>query len=148
LETAIATILRRMDRDTARSIVAGSGTRLDVGGAWAVLRVDLLTRAVGAARLSAIAARHHLPPEVLGPLFDQVAAAGDIDRDGDVLTLTAAGQWEADLLTTAWRTWLQRQLDADGRPADTADIRAAVSSITRRLIDEEDTTSAVALSRV
>ncbi|GAA5021060.1 hypothetical protein GCM10025734_75940 [Kitasatospora paranensis] len=61
LELSVGKILRNTDIDTARRIVRGSGTRLDIGGAWAVMQVELFTRTVGHAGLGLIAATRRLP---------------------------------------------------------------------------------------
>lgn len=76
LETAVAKIIGRADADITRRIVAESDTRLDVAGAWAVMQVELFDRLVGHASLGLIAARRHMPPEVLLPVFDRMVDEG------------------------------------------------------------------------
>lgn len=61
LELSVAGILRRTDLDTARQIVRGSDSHLDIAGAWAVMQVELFTRTMGHANLNLIAARRKLP---------------------------------------------------------------------------------------
>ncbi|WP_436739803.1 DHA2 family efflux MFS transporter permease subunit [Streptomyces sp. BBFR102] len=137
LEWEVANVLRSADARTARSIVAGSDTRLDAAGAWTVMQVDLFIRLVGHARIGLIAARHQMPPEVLVPVFDRMVAEGYLTRQGTLFDLTPAGAREADVITAAWARWLRSRLDEDrGVPAD-RDLRRAVDAITKRLLAED-----------
>ncbi|MFF7159861.1 MDR family MFS transporter [Streptomyces sp. NPDC008086] len=137
LEASVGKIIGRTGPDTGRRIIAGSDTRLDVAGAWAVIQVELLTRLVGHASLGLIAARRHMPPEVLLPVFDRMVAEGYLTRDGSLLSHTAAGSREAQVIGKAWATWLERQVHDDiGRPPGT-DLRAAVHTIAKRLLVED-----------
>jgi EmrB/QacA subfamily drug resistance transporter len=137
LELSVGKILRETDLDTARRIVRDSGTRLDIGGAWAVMQVELFTRTVGHAGLGLIAATRRLPPEVLEPVFERTAAAGYLSRTNGYYSHTDAGRRETDLLTHAWAAWLNEQLEKDrGRPRS-AELRAAVDAIAKRLIVED-----------
>jgi EmrB/QacA subfamily drug resistance transporter len=140
LEAAVAKILRGTEADTMRRIVAESGTRLDVAGAWAVIQVDLATRALGRAKLEEIAGRRRVPPEVLAPVFDRMVVEGLLRGDGWEYTHTEAGRREADLIRTAWATWLEQRVEQDiGRPAGD-DLRAAVETIAKRLLTEDEST--------
>lgn len=76
LEYSVCRIIRQADLDTARGVIAGSGTRLDLAGAWAVMEVEQLIRVVGHARLGLIAARRRVPPEVLEPVFIRMVDEG------------------------------------------------------------------------
>ncbi|MFE6623397.1 MDR family MFS transporter [Streptomyces sp. NPDC057740] len=137
LEASVGKIIGRTGPDTGRRIIADSDTRLDVAGAWAVIQVELLTRLVGHASLGLIAARRHMPPEVLLPVFDRMVAEGYLTRDGSLLSHTAAGSREAQVIGKAWATWLERQVHDDiGRPPGT-DLRAAVHTIAKRLLVED-----------
>ncbi|MGW1407767.1 MDR family MFS transporter [Streptomyces sp. NPDC002403] len=137
LEFAVAKILRQAGPDTARRIVAGSDTRLDMGGAWAVMQVELFTRMVGHAGLRLIAARHRLPPEVLVPVFDRMIEEGYLTGDGHLFTHTAAGSREAAAITDAWARWLGERLDEHGARPDDRQLRAAVDVIAKRLLAED-----------
>ncbi|MEW2066701.1 MDR family MFS transporter [Streptomyces sp. NPDC007346] len=137
LETAVATILHGAGPDTARRIVAGSDTRLDMAGAWAVMQVDLFTRLVGHAGLRLIAARHRLPPEVLVPVFDRMIEEGFLTGDGRLFSHTAAGLREARVITDAWGRWLNERLDEDGARPDDTQLRATVDVIAKRLLAED-----------
>jgi len=139
LETAVGKIIRGTAADTLRRIVAESGTRLDMAGAWAVIQVELATRTVGRADLQSIAARRRLPPEVLAPVFDRMVDEGLLTRAGWEYSHTAAGRREAELIAKAWARWLAERVEHDlGRPPGT-DLRAAVETIARRLLTEDET---------
>ncbi|MCL8012110.1 MDR family MFS transporter [Streptomyces sp. AS02] len=137
LEASVGKIIGGLQPDTARRIIADSDTRLDVAGAWAVIQVDLLTRLVGHASLGMIAARRHMPPEVLLPVFDRMVEEGYLTRDGSLLSHTAAGAREAEAIGKAWGTWLEARVHEDiGHPPGT-DLRAAVHTIAKRLLLED-----------
>ncbi|WP_435878223.1 MDR family MFS transporter [Streptomyces bobili] len=137
LETAVAKIIGRTDANTTRRVVAESDTRLDVAGAWAVMQVELFDRLVGHASLGLIAARHHMPPEVLLPVFDRMVDEGFLSRHGSLLSHTEAGAREARVITEAWGDWLEERVRQDiGRPAG-SDLRAAVDTIAKRLVVED-----------
>jgi hypothetical protein len=139
LESAVGRIIRGTEADTMRRIVAASGTRLDVASAWAVVQVELATRLTGRADLNAIAARRRLPAEVLEPVFDRATAEGYLTRDGRDYTHTPAGSAEAELIGRAWTEWLEERVEQDiGRPPGT-DLRAAVKTVARRLLTEDET---------
>ncbi len=138
LESAVGRIIRGTEADTLRRIIADSGTRLDVAGAWAVIQVELAVRTTGTADLHAIAARRRMPAEVLLPVFDRVTADGYLSRDGWLFTHTADGRREAELIRGAWTAWLEERVEQDiGRPPGT-DLRTAVQAIARRLLTEDE----------
>ncbi|MCW8378879.1 MDR family MFS transporter [Streptomyces justiciae] len=137
LEAAVGKIIGGTDLDTARRIMADSDTRLDIAGAWAVMQVELFTRLVGHASLGLIAARRHMPPEVLLPVFDRMVEEGYLTRAGSLFSHTEAGTREAHVISKAWATWLEERVQQDiGRPAGT-DLRAAVDTISKRLLVED-----------
>jgi len=137
LEAAVGKIIGGTDLDTARRIMADSDTRLDIAGAWAVMQVELFTRLVGHASLGLIAARRHMPPEVLLPVFDRMVEEGYLTRAGSLFSHTEAGAREARVISKAWATWLEERVQQDiGRPAGT-DLRAAVDTISKRLLVED-----------
>ncbi|MFF9275483.1 MDR family MFS transporter [Streptomyces griseosporeus] len=137
LEAVVAKIIGGTDLDTGRRIVRDSDTRLDIAGAWAVMQVELFTRLVGHAGLGLIAARRHVPPEVLLPVFDRMVEEGYLSRYGNVLTHTEAGAREARVITAAWASWLEERVRRDiGRPPG-SDLRAAVDTIAKRLLVED-----------
>lgn len=137
LELAVGKIVRGMGQDTARAIVEGSDTRLDIAGAWAVMQVDLLTRTVGHAGLGLIAARRSVPAEVLLPVFDRMTEEGYLTRQNGYFALTAGGEREAGVISAAWARWLGDQLEKDrGRPRS-AELRVAADAIAKRLLAED-----------
>ncbi|MFI1014996.1 MDR family MFS transporter [Streptomyces sp. NPDC020965] len=137
LEGSVSRIITRMGPDSARRIVTGSDTRLDIAGAWAVTQVELMTRLVGHASLGLIAARHRLPPEVLVPVFARMVDEGYLSREGNYFSHTAAGRREADVLGRAWAEWLGGQVERDtGRPPG-PELRAATDTIAKRLLAED-----------
>ncbi|MGW5470534.1 MDR family MFS transporter [Streptomyces chartreusis] len=137
LEATVGKIIGGTGPDAARRIVSASETRLDVAGAWAVMQVEILNTLVGHAGLGLIAARRHLPPEVLLPVFDRMVDEGYLTRDGSLLSHTPAGAREARAIGTAWAAWLEERVQEDiGRPPGT-DLRAAVHTIAKRLLVED-----------
>lgn len=137
LETAVGKIIGAAGVDDARRIVAASDTRLDIAGAWAVMQVELFTRMVGHASLGLIAARRHMPPEVLLPVFDRMVDEGYLTRAGNLFSHTEAGSREAHVIGKAWAAWLEERVQQDiGRPAGT-DLKAAVDTISKRLLVED-----------
>ncbi|MET8975591.1 MDR family MFS transporter [Streptomyces sp. NPDC004539] len=137
LETSVAKIIGSTDLTTTRRIVEESDTRLDTAGAWAVMQVELFTRLVGHASLGLIAARRHLPPEVLLPVFDRMVDEGYLTHDGSLLSHTPAGTREAHLITEAWGTWLRSRVEQDLGHTPTGDLHAAVDSIAKQLLVED-----------
>lgn len=137
LEASVGKIIGSTDLDTARRIVSDSDTRLDIAGAWAVMQVELFTRMVGHAGLGLIAARRHMPPEVLVPVFDRMVEEGYLTRDGAFFSHTEAGAREAEVIGGAWGSWLALWVEQDlGRPSG-EDLRAAVDAIAKRLLVED-----------
>ncbi|MFG2500890.1 MDR family MFS transporter [Streptomyces sp. NPDC048441] len=137
LELAVGNIIRKTGPDTARRVVSESDSRLDIAGAWAVMQVSLFDRMVGHANLTLIAARRHLPPEVLVPVFDRMVEEGYLTHSGMLFSHTPAGAREADVIGKAWATWLGEQVRKDsGRPAD-QDLIKAVDTIAKRLLVED-----------
>ncbi|MER7666956.1 MDR family MFS transporter [Kitasatospora sp. NPDC096128] len=137
LEFAVCKLVRDIDLDTVRTIVGDADTRVDLAGAWALMEVAGHTKALGHASLDLIATRKKLPPEVLEPVFDRMAAEGYLTRDGDRLTPTEAGTREVRALGRAWSDWLNARLDADaGRPRS-PQLRTAADAIAWRLLTED-----------
>ncbi|WP_373464563.1 MDR family MFS transporter [Streptomyces sp. V4I2] len=137
LEATVGKIIGSTDLDTARRLMTEADTRLDIAGAWAVMQVELFTRMVGHAGLGMIAARRHVPPEVLLPVFDRMVDEGYLTRDGSLLSYTEAGAREARVISEAWGSWLADRVEQDiGRPSGT-DLRAAVDAMAKRLLVED-----------
>ncbi|QKW11278.1 MFS transporter [Streptomyces sp. NA04227] len=137
LELAVAKVVRASGPGTLRTVVARSGTRLDVAGAWAVMQVELLTRMVGHASIGLTAARHHLPPEVLQPVFQRMVDEGYLTREGAYFSQTAAGAREAALLGSAWAQWLNSRLSEEVPRPDDRQLRSALDTIAKRMLAED-----------
>ncbi|MEV5238784.1 MDR family MFS transporter [Streptomyces cinnamoneus] len=141
LERAVAGVMRSTKgRPVSRQVLLASGSRLDPVEAWTLGQIHWRLRVRGDARLSAIAAAHRMPPEVLAPAFARAAGAGYARVDGDHLSLTPAGEAEIDRLGTAWRSWLAARLgDWDvADPADRARLDRALDSLAERLLEEDE----------
>ncbi|MFF1476480.1 MDR family MFS transporter [Streptomyces sp. NPDC058301] len=137
LELSVGKIVRSAGIDTARHIVTRSDSRLDIAGAWAVMQVELFTRMVGHASLGLIAARRHVPPEVLVPVFQRMVDEGFLTREGTYFSLSDGGRREVDSISASWSEWLNEQLERDrGRPRS-AELLAAADAIAKRLLAED-----------
>src|SRR5579875_2337936 len=145
LASVVGAIMRRNRGTAATSILAASGTALDIAAAWGVLGIYLHEKAFGApGRESHAEERVGVPPGVLRPFYNELAAGGWITRDGedgDVLRLTPRGQAEVGRLETAWRAWLMSELSGwlaahEASPEQTAQIEGAIGRIAIRLIRE------------
>jgi EmrB/QacA subfamily drug resistance transporter len=141
LERAVAAVMRHAQRepDFGRQIFADSGTALSPGQAWVLHQVRMRERADVPGSVAAIARAHHLPPDVLEPAFAGVIAAGYGTRDGDHVQLTPNGRAQLGLLYSAWRRWLDTQLDdwSVTDPHDRARLDLALDNIARRLVVSE-----------
>ncbi|MFI1965643.1 MDR family MFS transporter [Streptomyces pathocidini] len=139
LARAVAGVMRRAEEPVGRQLLAQSGSPLPPAEAWALGQIHWRARAGGAADLSAVAAAHRIPVEVLEPLFRRVAEAGYATLDGGRgLRLTAPGQAEIDRLTTSLRHWLDTRLkDWDIRdPVDRARLDRALDHLAAELLEE------------
>jgi EmrB/QacA subfamily drug resistance transporter len=141
LERAIAGVLRRTkqaDRSPGAEVYAESGARVSGAQAWIIAQVHWRSRVHDAAALIDIAHAHRLPPAVLEPAFAEAQRAGLIRREGDQLSLTAAGTAELDRLRAAWRHWLDARLE-DWTFRDAADralLERALDNIAAKLVDQ------------
>ncbi|MFS8202210.1 MDR family MFS transporter [Streptomyces sp. CWNU-52B] len=137
LEATVGKIIGDTRPDTMRRLVVEADTRLDIAGAWAVMQVELFTRMVGHANLSLIAARRHMPPEALVPVFQRMVDEGYLTRTGSLFSHTEAGAREARVIGDTWAGWLADRVEQDlGRPSG-QDLRVAVDSIAKRLLVED-----------
>ncbi|MFD4606009.1 DHA2 family efflux MFS transporter permease subunit [Streptomyces sp. NPDC058464] len=141
LERTVSNVMRKMRDDAALrdEIHAGSGSTLPPGQAWVLGQVHWYTRVFGEASASAIARSHRMPVEVLEPAFEQAVDADRVERTGDLLSLTPAGDAEVERLHAAWRRWLDTRLDDwnVSDPDDRALFDQALDNIAARLLDEE-----------
>jgi EmrB/QacA subfamily drug resistance transporter len=149
LQRAIAAIIRTRARNQLPLLLDASGTTLGTAGRWGVLQVARYQAVIGHAEIDRIADYHRLPAAVLEPTFDQLAADGMITRTNGTLTLTAAGQGEAEGLAATLRAWLTEQLADWGQDPDEQQLTEALRRIARRILaDESDRPSTDARPRV
>ncbi|WP_454199361.1 DHA2 family efflux MFS transporter permease subunit [Nocardia sp. Marseille-Q1738] len=141
LERAVAVAMRkaRDEQPIGPRILADADSDLTPGEAWALGQVYLRDRITGDATLAAIARAHHLPDEVIEPIYDQVGAEGYLSREGKRLRLTDSGAAELDRIKAAWRRWLDSRLDdwnaAD--PTDRALLDQALTNIATKLLEDQ-----------
>lgn len=140
LERAIAEVMRKAHAQgpIGPEILAGSGSKLSRGQAWALAQVYLHNRVHGEATLDAIAKGHKLPPEVIEPVFDELLGGGYLDEYDSRLQLTATGNVEVDRVKASWRRWLDTRLDDwdCANPADRELLDRALVGIAAKLLDE------------
>ncbi|WP_370419643.1 DHA2 family efflux MFS transporter permease subunit [Streptomyces sp. QH1-20] len=141
LERAVASVMSHArGRPVSREILAESGSPLAPADAWTLGQIHWRHRILGGASLSAVAAAHRMPPEVLEPVFARTAEAGYARVDGDRLSLTPAGEAEIERLSAAWRHWLDTRLeDWDVTdPDDRARLDRALNNMAERLLEEDE----------
>ncbi|GAB2609785.1 MDR family MFS transporter [Streptomyces capparidis] len=138
LEQAVAALLFRERRRAAPEVLAASGSALGLGEAWVIREVHWRSTVGGHASLRAVADHHDLPPDVLRPAFAAMEREGFLGLDGDRVTLTTRGRWEADRISAAWKDWLSRRLGRDYPQAeDRRVLDRALNSIATQLYDHE-----------
>ena len=135
LERAISTLMYRERRKAAPEILGRSGTSLDEGGVWCLMRVKFQHKLQRPATVDAIAERHRLPGKVIEPAFVALEYAGYLDRDGEDLELTERGRAEFDRLAHAWRDWIVERL-ADWRQESRDELDAAIDRVAARMIEQ------------
>ncbi|MGH2884662.1 MAG: MFS transporter, partial [Solirubrobacteraceae bacterium] len=149
LQRAIAAIIRTRAKAQLPQLLDASGTTLGTAGRWGVLQVARYQAVIGHAEIERIADYHRLPAAVLEPTFDELAADGMITRANGTLTLTSAGQAEAEGLAAAVRAWLHEQLADWDQDPDEQQLTEALRRIARRILtDESDQPGAGAQPRV
>lgn len=137
LEAAVSRILPTAGLESLRHVVDASGTRLDAGGAWAILQVGMFRKLTGEADLGLMARRRRIPKEALEPLFSGLVEDGYLTRDGDFFGFTEAGEHEVESLTTAWERWLADAVEADLGVPPGPQLRPALVKVAGRLLDED-----------
>ena len=135
LERAIATLLYRERRQAAPEILGRSGTSLDEGGVWCLMRVKFQHKLHRPATVAAIAERHRIPGKVFEPAFFALEFSGYLERRGEELELTERGHAEFERLAHAWRDWIVERL-ADWRTDGRADLDAAIDRVAARMIEQ------------
>ncbi len=94
--TAVGRLVRQSPEIRLRSIAGTRGCESDVALLWALIQIYRQSQVFGSARLSDMAERLRVPPEVLEPTFDRLVECGHALRTGDQLWLTQSGARQVD----------------------------------------------------
>ena len=141
LESAIVRITRHSPEVRLRSFAARPGCELDVARMWALLQIYRNAQVFGSARLTDIANRRRIPPEVLEPTFYRLVDTGYALRVGDQFWLTQSGARQVDFLSSLIVEWIVDRLEQskafDGRP-DRGEVEAALERIAYRVLAQRD----------
>ncbi|UXA15995.1 MDR family MFS transporter [Mycobacterium sp. SMC-4] len=141
LETAVARLIRQSPEIRLRSIAGTYGCAADVALLWALIQIYRQSQVFGSARLTEIAERLRVPPEVLAPTFDRLVGCGHALRTGDQLWLTQSGARQVDATSSPLVSRIVAKLESspafEGRP-DRAEVEAALEKIAQRLLVQRD----------
>ncbi len=140
LERSVAGTVRRARAKgpIMPQIVAAGGSTLTPDTAWALAQIYLSDKQGHPAAVHAIAYRHHVPVEVLLPVFRNAVDTGLLTDDAGTLTLTESGTTEITKLRAGWRRWLGDRLDDwnSDDPTDRALLDQALTDIAAKLLDQ------------
>ena len=141
METAVGRLVRHSPEIRLRSIAGTHGCDPDVALLWALIQIYRQSQVFGSARLSEIAERLRVPPEVLAPTFDRLVDTGRALRTGDQLWLTQSGSQQVSAATTALVSRIVEKLEKsptfEGRP-DWDEVEKALERIAQRLLVQRD----------
>ncbi|MGE2735199.1 MDR family MFS transporter [Mycolicibacterium vaccae] len=141
LETAVARLIRHSPDIRLRSIAGTHGCESDIALLWALIQIYRQSQVFGSARLTEMAERLRVPPEVLEPTFDRLVECGHALRTGDQLWLTQSGARQVDATSSALVSRIVAKLESapnfEGRP-DRAEVEAALEKIAQRLLVQRD----------
>ena len=142
LEVAIGRLMRHSPEIRLRSIAGQAGCESDVALLWALIQIYRQSQVFGSARLTDIAERLRVPPEVLEPTFDRLVDRGYALRTGDQLWLTQAGAQPGRLrVVRAGRvgssTSSRTSPTFEGRP-DRDEVEAALERIAHQVLVQRD----------
>ncbi|ORV83280.1 MDR family MFS transporter [Mycolicibacterium iranicum] len=141
LETAVGRLVRHSPEIKLRSIAGTHGCESDIALLWALIQIYRQSQVFGSARLTEMAERLRVPPEVLAPTFDRLVECGHALRTGDQLWLTQSGARQVSCATSALVGRIVEKLATsptfEGRP-DRADVEAALERIAQRLLVQRD----------
>lgn len=101
LETAVGRLIRQSPDIRLRSIAGLHGCESDVALLWAPIQIYRQSQVFGSARLTEIAERLRVPPEVLEPTFCRLVDCGHALRTDDQRWLTQSGALQVDAATAA-----------------------------------------------
>ena len=136
LQTAIARLIRGQRPERLAALRRASGSELDTADGWCVGQVHVRERLGYDTGLAAIARRVRVPGPVLWPAFAATREAGYLAGNEDRLTVTPRGREELERLVATVRAWLAAEL-ADWGADDDARLRAAITALARRLVDDD-----------
>lgn len=141
METAVGRLVRHSPEIRLRSIAGTHGCDPDVALLWALIQIYRQSQVFGSARLSEIAERLRVPPEVLAPTFDRLVDTGRALRTDDQLWLTQSGAQQVSAATTALVSRIVEKLEKsptfEGRP-DRDEVEKALERIAQRLLVQRD----------
>lgn len=141
LETAVGRLVRQSPEIRLRSIAGTRGCESDVALLWALIQIYRQSQVFGSARLTEMAERLRVPPEVLEPTFGRLVECGHALRTGDQLWLTQSGARQVDAASSALVSRIVAKLEAsptfEGRP-DRGEVEAALERIALRLLVQRD----------
>ncbi len=141
LETAVGRLVRHSPEIKLRRIAGTHGCESDIALLWALIQIYRQSQVFGSARLTEMAERLRVPPEVLEPTFDRLVECGHALRTGDQLWLTQSGARQVACATAALAGRIVEKLEQspsfEGRP-DRADVEAALERIAQRLLVQRD----------
>jgi EmrB/QacA subfamily drug resistance transporter len=141
LENAIARLWRGDPGVRLRSIAMRPDCRLDVAGLWAVMRIYRYAQMYGTARLTDIGDNLRLPFEVLEPTFSRLMATGYVQRDGDQMWLTPAGNEQVEYVYSLLLAWIVDKLSRSpgfaGRP-DHRQVEVALEHVAHQVLAQRD----------
>ena len=141
LEMVIGRMMRHSPEIRLRNICEQPGCHLDVARLWALIQIYRNNQVFGSARLTAIADRRRVPPEVLEPIFDRLVDTGYALRTGDQLWLTQSGAGQVDAVSSALINKIVEKLESspsfEGSP-DRIQVEAALDRIAHRVLMQRD----------
>ncbi|STZ43812.1 MDR family MFS transporter [Mycolicibacterium gilvum] len=141
METAVGRLVRHSPEIRLRSIAGTHGCDPDVALLWALIQIYRQSQVFGSARLSEIAERLRVPPEVLAPTFDRLVATGRALRTDDQLWLTQSGAQQVSAATAALVSRIVEKLEKsptfEGRP-DWDEVEKALERIAQRLLVQRE----------
>ncbi|GFG48748.1 MFS transporter [Mycolicibacterium agri] len=141
LEVAIGRLLRHSPEIRLRNIAGQAGCESDVALLWALLQIYRQSQVFGSARLTDIAERLRIPPEVIEPTFNRLIDRGYALRTGDRLWLTQPGAAQVDCASNALVSRIVEKLESsptfEGRP-DREQVEAALEHIGHKVLVQRD----------
>jgi len=141
LEVAIGRLMRNTPEIRLRSIAGQAGCESDVALLWALIQIYRQSQVFGSARLTNIAERLRVPPEIIESTFDRLADCGYALQTGDQLWLTQAGARQVNCASAALVNRIVDKLAKsptfEGRP-DRVQVEAALERIAHSVLVQRD----------